>query len=65
MPGGHASHKGSSVKPNTNANNQLDTAADLGVNPEDILQEEGYPERTTKTPQSKPEATQKAQEENA
>lgn len=28
MPGGQASHKGSSVKPNTNAEGRLDTAAD-------------------------------------
>ncbi|HEY9661140.1 MAG TPA: hypothetical protein V6C65_22030 [Allocoleopsis sp.] len=37
MPGGHASHKGASIKPNTNANNQLD------VDPEEIPTETGYP----------------------
>lgn len=37
MPSGHASHKGASIKPNTNANNQLD------VDPEEIPTETGYP----------------------
>lgn len=39
MPSGHASHKGSSVKPNTNANGRIDTAADLEVDPQSILGE--------------------------
>lgn len=39
MPGGHASHKGHSVKPNTNANDSLDTAADPSVDPQEILGE--------------------------
>jgi hypothetical protein len=39
MPGGHASHKGASAKPNTNANGQIDTAADLSVEPADLLDE--------------------------
>lgn len=34
MPGGHASHKGTSAKPNTNASGQIDDAADMSVNPE-------------------------------
>jgi hypothetical protein len=40
MPGGHASHKGTSDKPNTNAGGQLDIAADKGVNPQDVLAED-------------------------
>jgi len=40
MPGGHASHKGTSAKPNTNAEGQLDIAADKGVNPQDALSED-------------------------
>lgn len=40
MPG-QASHKGTSAKPNTNANDQLDTAADLGVDPRDIAPPKG------------------------
>ncbi len=34
MPGGHASHKSTSNKPNTNASGQMDDAADMSVNPE-------------------------------
>jgi hypothetical protein len=40
MPGGHASHKGTSAKPNTNAEGQLDIAAGKGVNPQDALSED-------------------------
>lgn len=40
MPGGHASHKGTSAKPNTNAGGQLDSAADNSVNPQDVLSED-------------------------
>jgi len=40
MPGGHASHKGSSAKPNTNAEGKIDDATDpLLENPEDLLLE--------------------------
>jgi len=39
MPSGNASHKGASVKPNTNASGQIDTAADLSVDPQDMLAE--------------------------
>ncbi len=39
MPSGHASHKGSSNKPNINAPGIIDDAADTGVNPEDLLPE--------------------------
>jgi len=34
MPSGHASHKSTSIKPNTNASGQIDNAADLSLNPE-------------------------------
>lgn len=40
MPGGHASHKGSSIKPNTNAAGKIDTAADSSTSPEDVLTQE-------------------------
>ena len=40
MPGGHASHKGTSNKPNTNANDVFVSAADDSVAPEDMLREE-------------------------
>lgn len=39
MPSGNASHKGSSVKPNTNTDNSLDQAADLATNPDELLLE--------------------------
>ncbi|MBD2199129.1 MULTISPECIES: hypothetical protein [Calothrix] len=40
MPSGHANHKGSSNKPNVNANGVIDDAVDEAVNPEDLLPEE-------------------------
>ena len=40
MPGGHASHKGASNKPNINANGVIDDAADQSLNPDDLLSEE-------------------------
>lgn len=39
MPGGNASHKGHSVKPNTNANHLVDVAAELEEDPRDELKE--------------------------
>lgn len=48
MPSGHANHKGTSDKPNTNATGQIDTAADKAVNPEDVLLE-GSSTNTTRT----------------
>ena len=38
MPGGHASHKSTSNKPNTNAEGVIDDAAGT-TNPEDLLPE--------------------------
>lgn len=38
MPGGHASHKSTSAKPNINANGLIDEA-DLNANPEELLPE--------------------------
>lgn len=40
MPGGHASHKGSANKPNTNANDIIASASDDTLDPKDILREE-------------------------
>lgn len=37
MPGGHASHKGSADKPNTNAAGQIDTASKKSIDPQDVL----------------------------
>ncbi|MBD2103808.1 hypothetical protein [Leptolyngbya sp. FACHB-261] len=63
MPGGHASKKGFSVKPNTNANGQIDTAADLNVNPQDLLGEETESTRTDEAPENF-EATQRPSKES-
>lgn len=38
MPGGNASHKSTSVKPNVNADGLIDEAADI-ENPQDLLPE--------------------------
>ncbi|HBL14135.1 MAG TPA: hypothetical protein DD379_22640 [Cyanobacteria bacterium UBA11162] len=44
MSSGHASHKGYSVKPNTNTNGQFFTPAGENVDPLEVLPEgEGYP----------------------
>jgi len=40
MPGGQASHKGHSVKPNVNASGVTNEAADLSQEPMDMLPEE-------------------------
>lgn len=50
MPGGHASHKSTGNKPNTNANGliNLNAAADESQDPEDVLQE-GILTNTTRT----------------
>lgn len=40
MPGGQASHKGTSDKPNTNAEGQVDIAVDKGVQPQEVLSED-------------------------
>ncbi len=39
MGSGNASHKGHSIKPNTNTNGRIDTAADMSVEPQDLLAE--------------------------
>ncbi|MGP1383280.1 MAG: hypothetical protein ACTS2F_06930 [Thainema sp.] len=58
--GGHASHDGNSVKPNTNAEESLDTAADLGVNPDEIVPPKGEDEvRSRRAPENK-KATKEA-----
>ena len=59
MPSGHASHKGSSIKPNTNANDQIDTAADLAVDPQDILDEGPDARRAEEESMENPAATQR------
>lgn len=58
MGSGHASHKSNSVKPNTNANAHIDTAADLSVKPEDLLAEGTAALRAEEAPENQ-EATQR------
>lgn len=48
MPGGHANHKGSSTKPNTNASGIIDDAADPSIDGEEQLLE-GATTNTTRT----------------
>lgn len=48
MPSGHANHKGTSDKPNTNTTNQQDIAADKSTDPADVLPE-GATTNTTRT----------------
>ena len=58
MGSGHASHKGNSIKPNTNANDRIDTAADLSVKPEDLLAEGTAALRAEEAPENE-KATQR------
>lgn len=41
MPSGHASHKGTSNKPNTNADGVIDDAAKMNVDPDEVIPYEG------------------------
>jgi hypothetical protein len=58
MGSGHASHKGNSVKPNTNTNDRIDTAADLSVDPGDLLAEGADALRADEAPENQ-QATQR------
>ncbi|MEW6497587.1 MAG: hypothetical protein AB1589_34555 [Cyanobacteriota bacterium] len=61
MPGGHASHKGHSVKPNTNADGRIDDAADLATNPGDLLGEGADALRAQEAPENQA-ATQRPEQ---
>lgn len=52
MPGGNASHKGHSVKPNTNANDSFDIAADLATDPQEPLPEGADALRAEEAPEN-------------
>lgn len=52
MPGGHASQKGKSVKPNTNANDSIDTAADQVTDPQEVLPEGPDAQRAEQSPKN-------------
>ncbi|MDZ8028809.1 MAG: hypothetical protein RMY36_029330 [Nostoc sp. SerVER01] len=65
MPSGHASHKGTSDKPNVNAPGQINgSAADKSVDPEDVLLE-GVTTNTTRTQEfvDYPPATERPDQE--
>ncbi|BDA75138.1 unknown protein [Rivularia sp. IAM M-261] len=66
MPAGRANHKGTSDKPNVNANGQLNmnSAADKSVDPKDVLPE-GITTNTTRTQEyvDFPPATQRPGED--
>jgi hypothetical protein len=57
MSSGHASHKGTSIKPNTNTNSQID------ADPQEIAQENGYPFNAQGTVVN-PAATERASSES-
>ena len=63
MPSGHASHKGTSNKPNTNATGQIDSAADKAVEPADLLPEGPDALRASEAPEN-PAATQRPESES-
>ena len=52
MPSGHASHKGTSNKPNTNAEGFVDTAADQSVDPQELLGEGADALRAEEAPEN-------------
>lgn len=63
MPSGHASHKGTSDKPNTNATGQIDSATDKAVDPADLLPEGPDALRASEAPENAA-ATQRLGSEN-
>lgn len=52
MPGGHASHKSTSTKPNVNANGIIDDAADPTLDPEDYVDNRGDSTRLDEAPEN-------------
>jgi hypothetical protein len=52
MPGGHASHKGSSIKPNTNAPGIIDSPDDAPVETPDIVTQSSTPTRPDEAPEN-------------
>ena len=62
MPSGHASHKGTSDKPNTNAEGILDNAADKTLDPQELLPEGPDALRASEAPDNAA-ATQRPEEQ--
>jgi len=52
MPGGHASHKSTSVKPNTNADGVINTSDDAPVDMPDITTQSSTPTRPDEAPEN-------------
>lgn len=63
MPGGHASHKGHSLKPNKNAEGSLDVATDA-VNPHEIAPENAETMRVQEAPENEA-ATERPEESSS
>lgn len=63
MPGGHASHKSTSAKPNTNANGVINAADDASVEAPEIVTQSSTSTRPDEAPENtaaieRPENTQ-------
>ncbi|HBB35059.1 MAG TPA: hypothetical protein DDZ80_25675 [Cyanobacteria bacterium UBA8803] len=58
MPSGHASHKGASTKPNTNAESVINGVDDSTIEPHDIVTQGSDPTRTNEAPENA-DATQR------
>ncbi|MCL1465994.1 hypothetical protein [Argonema galeatum] len=52
MPSGHASHKGTSTKTNTNANGPINAAAESTLDPHDIVTQGSDPTRPDEAPEN-------------
>ena len=52
MPGGHASHKSTSVKPNTNAEGVINTSDDAPVDMPDITTQSSTTTRPDEAPEN-------------
>ena len=62
MPSGHASHKGSSDKPNLTATGQINSAADKTLDPQELLAEGPDALRAAEAPENAA-ATQRPEKE--
>ena len=63
MPGGHASHKGASIKPNTNAEGVINSTDDAPVDIPDIVTQSSTPTRPDEAPENVA-ATQRPEDNN-
>lgn len=52
MSDNHASHKGAAIKPNTNANDVIDDAANLDFDPQSVLAEGADALRAAEAPEN-------------